>query len=436
MIPLHEHSTRRQSLLSSVPKDSLILIPSAKEILRNGQDNDFEFRQNSDFWYLTGFREPDAVLVLAPGRAEGETILFNRVRNPAEEVWTGKRAGQEGACQHYGMDQAFPIEAFERQLPELMSGRSAVYYPVARSMEFDRKILKSLNQVRAKVRRGVLAPDQILNIETLLHEMRVIKSDAELALMKNLNRISGEAHIQMMQQSKPGMFEYEYEAIIRHHCYRHGCRALAYSPIVGSGENACILHYVENSRQTQAGDLVLIDAGGEYEGYSSDITRTFPVNGRFTPEQKVIYNIVLKAQETCLAMVRPGLVWSELQATTIRVLTEGLVDAGILKGQVNSLIEQKAYFPFYMHLAGHFLGLDTHDAGIYFPKGKARILAKGMVFTVEPGIYIAPDNEQVDARWRGIGVRIEDNVIVTETGVENMTAFVPKSVDDIEALMS
>lgn len=435
MIPLLEHVTRRKILLASVPKDSLILIPAAKEVLRNGQDNHFEFRQNSDFWYLTGFREPEAVLVLAPGRPEGETILFNRVRNPAEEVWTGKRAGQEGACQYYGMDQAFPIEIFEQQLPELMSGRSVVYYPVARHMEFDRKVLKALSQVRARVRKGVIAPDQIMNIETLLHEMRVIKSDAELALMNHLNRISGEAHIQMMQASKPGMFEYEYEAIIRHHCYRHGCRSLAYSPIVGSGEHACILHYVENNRQTQDGDLILIDAGGEYEGYSSDITRTFPVNGRFTPEQAVIYNIVLTAQETCLAMIKPGLVWSELQTTTIQVLTEGLVDAGILKGKVPSLIEQKAYFPFYMHLAGHFLGLDTHDAGIYFPKGTARVLTRGMVLTIEPGIYIAPDNEQVDPRWRGIGVRIEDNVVVTDTGLNNMTAFVPKSVSDIEALM-
>lgn len=436
MIPLHEHITRRQALLSSAPKDSLVLIPAAKEILRNGQDNHFEFRQNSDFWYLTGFREPEAVLVLAPGRAEGETILFNRIRNPAEEVWTGKRAGQEGARQHYGMDQAFPIETFEQRLPELMSGRSAIYYPIARSMEFDRKILKALDHVRSKLRRGAVAPDHIVNSETLLHEMRVIKSDAELALMKNLNRISGEAHIQMMQQSKPGMFEYEYEAIIRHHCYQHGCRALAYSPIVGSGHNACVLHYVENNRQTQAGDLVLIDAGGEYEGYASDITRTFPVNGRFTPEQKVIYNIVLKAQETCLAIIKPGFVWSDIQTATVQVITEGLLDAGILNGNVNTLIEQKAYLPFYMHLAGHFLGLDTHDAGIYFPKGKPRTLEKGMVFTIEPGIYIAPDNQDVDARWRGIGVRIEDNVIVTATGLENMTAFVPKSVNDIETLMS
>ena len=435
-IPMQEFASRRQALMSRVPSDSLILIPSAQERLRNGADNMQEFRQNSDFLYLTGLNEPEAVLVLAPGRADGEAVLFNRTRNPDAEIWTGKRAGQAGACSKLLMDQAFPIENFAEQLGEFMQGRSAVYYPVARNDAFDALVLKTFSELQARVRRGISAPEALINIEKHLHQLRVVKSPAELEVMQTVNNISMNAHLLAMQRCQPGIYEYQLEAIFREQCWSAGCRSMAYSPIVGAGENSCILHYIDNNKKIADGDLVLIDAGGELQGYAADITRTFPANGRFTEEQKIIYNIVLNAQLAALAIVKPGLAWNELQAVTAKSITQGLVDAGILSGDVGALVAEKAYQKFYMHLSGHWLGLDVHDAGAYCVQDKWAVLEPGMVFTIEPGIYIGENTPGVDPRWWNIGVRIEDNILVTETGMRNLTENLPKTVEAIEAAMN
>lgn len=434
-ITMQEHAARRKALMQAVPSNSLILIPSATEVLRNGADNVQEFRQNSDFLYLTGFNEPEAVLVLAPGREQGEAVLFNRTRNPDAEVWTGKRAGQAGACDVFGMDQAFAIDVFEAQLEELMQGRTEIYYPVARNRTFDDLVLSVFSRLQAKVRRGVTAPEALVNIETHLHKLRLIKSEAELELMQEVNTISQQAHLEAMKQCKPGMYEYQLESALREKCHSAGCRAMAYSTIVGAGENACILHYIENNKKIADGELVLIDAGGELHGYAADITRTFPANGKFSEEQKIIYNIVLDAQLEVFKIVKPGLAWNELQAVAARTITKGLLNIGLLQGDLESLIEQKAYQRFYMHLSGHFLGLDVHDAGRYCSQDQWVLLEPGMVFTVEPGIYIAENTPDVDPRWWNIGVRIEDNIVVTETGMKNLTESLPKTVEAIEAVM-
>ncbi len=433
-ISQQEFGQRRQQLLEKLPKDGIALIPSAKEILRNGFDNTFQFRQNSDFWYLTGYNEANAVLVLAPGRAEGEVILFNLPNDPKAEIWNGRRSGQVGACRDFGMQQAFIIDDFDNKLPELFKDRNSVYYPMGRNADFDRQIMEAMNRARAGVRRGATAPSVFSNLDSLLHSMRVIKSEAEIAIMQHVNDISSEAHRLAMRACTTSRYEYELEGIIRGHCYQHGCRDMAYGPIVGAGENACILHYVTNTAPIKKNDLVLIDAGGEYQNYSSDITRTFPANGQFQGEQKVIYEIVLNTQVKMIEMIKPGLNWDALQQSCRRLLTEGLIDAGILTGSIDELIEKQAYSPFYMHLFGHYLGLDTHDAGAYKIGHHWPDLQAGMVFTVEPGLYISANTPNVDPRWWNIGVRIEDNIVVTDNGYRNLTTA-PKSIADIEAVM-
>lgn len=434
MIKPQEYQARRQRLMDQLAPNSIAIIPSAKEILRNGMDNLFPFRQNSDFWYLTGFEEPNAILVLAPGRKAGEFILFNQVKDPKEEIWTGIRAGQQGAISEYGADQAYPFDEFENLLPELLTGCRHLYYPIARNQAFDQVILTAYSQVRGQVRRGVTAPDQLLDIESLVHQMRVIKSPAELELMRYANQISSKAHELAMRACKPNMNEYELEAVIKGYCFSQGCDDMAYTPIVGGGKNGCILHYIDNNQKINDGDLVLIDAGGEYRGYSSDITRTFPSNGKFSAEQKAVYEVVLAAQNDVIEMVKPGVAWNSLQERTVQCLTQGLVDLGILKGDVAQLIEDKAYVDFYMHLSGHWLGLDTHDAGRYCRQDEWQTLMPGMAFTVEPGIYI-PAGSKTEERWWDIAVRIEDNIVVTDEGSLNLTT-VPKEVAEIEALMA
>jgi Xaa-Pro aminopeptidase len=429
-----EFAERRRRLIEKLPTDSIALIPSAKEILRNGFDNTFQFRQNSDFWYLTGYNEPDAVLLLIPGRAEGEVVLFNLPNDPKAEIWTGRRSGQSGACRDFGMHQAFVIDEFDKKLPEFFNDRNTIYYPIGRNMKFDRQVIDAMNRSRAGVRRGATAPNLFCNLDPLLHSMRVIKSDAEIAMMQKANDISSEAHRMAMRACPTSAYEYELEGIIRGHCYQQGCRDMAYTPIVGAGENACILHYVTNTAPIKKNDLVLIDAGGEYQHYASDITRTFPANGRFQGEQKIIYDIVLETQLKLIAMVKPGVNWDSIQQSCRRFLTEGLIAADILKGSLDELLQKQAYTPFYMHLFGHYLGLDTHDAGSYKDNGHWPDLQAGMVFTIEPGLYISANTPDVDPRWWNIGVRIEDNIVVTENGQRNLTTA-PKSVADIEALM-
>ena len=433
MITQQEYQERRKKLAQYLPEGSIAVISAAHEALRNG-DAHYRFRQDSNFYYLTGFNEPDALLVLIAGTEE-HSILFSRPRNPAEEQWTGKRLGQEGALADLGMQQAFPVSSIAEELPKLLGGKSAIYYAVARNPELEKIIMNALMAVKGQVRRGVKAPESLCDLEPILGEMRLFKSEAELDLMRQAARISVEAHMQAMRHCKWLEDEYQLEAELIYEFARQGCRSVAYDPIVGGGENACVLHYTDNNQPLNPGDLVLIDAGGEYENYAADITRTFPVNGTFSSEQKSIYELVLKSQKAGIAAVKPGAPWNAVQQTIVHILTTGLCELGILKGNVDELIAQEAYRPFYMHNSGHWLGLDVHDSGVYKINGEWRLLEPGMVLTVEPGLYISSHMPGVDKRWWGIGVRIEDDVVVTSNGHEVLTAALPVDVDEIEALM-
>ncbi|MFT4060037.1 MAG: Xaa-Pro aminopeptidase [Legionella sp.] len=433
MITQQEYKTRRKRLAQDLPEGSIAIIPAAQEAPRNG-DTYYRFRQDSNFYYLTGFNEPDALLVVIAGDKD-HSILFNRPRNPTEERWTGIRLGQEGAGAELGMAAAFPLISLAEQLPQLLIGKSAIYYAIARHSELETIITNAMLVVKNQVRRGVKAPERLCDLEPILGEMRLFKSEAEIELMRQAARISVEAHLRAMRQCKHVHYEYQLEAELNYEFTRQGCRYVAYDPIVGSGENACILHYTDNNQPLHAGDLVLIDAGGEYENYAADITRTFPVSGQFSLEQKSIYELVLKSQKAGIAVIKPGCPWNVVQQTIIRILTEGLCELGILKGDVDDLIISEAYKEFYMHNSGHWLGLDVHDSGLYKINGDWRSLEPGMVLTVEPGLYISSHIPGVDKRWRGIGVRIEDDVLVTASGYEVLTGALPVDVAAIEALM-
>ena len=434
MIKMAEFAKRRKQLMQKIGSDAVVVLAAAPAVSRNHY-HEYPYRQNSDFYYLTGFQEPEAVLVLIPKRKEGEFILFNRVRDRAKEIWDGYRAGQKGACEIFGADQSFPIDELAAKLPELFEGRKEVHCPFGAERSFDDVILNAVNRVREKIRSGTQSPLAFIDIRPTLSEMRLIKSTAEIALMRKAAEISSDAHIRAMQCCQPGMYEYQLEAEITYEFQRRGARHHAYTPIVGSGANTCILHYVSNDQRIQDGDMVLIDAGAELDYYASDITRSFPANGKFSAEQRAIYEIVLAAQLAGIKAVRPGTAWDTIEKTVTRVVTEGLVDIGLLKGNVSDLIEQQAYFKFYMHRAGHWLGLDVHDAGRYKVGNTWRKLEPGMVRTIEPGIYISSDIPGVHKRWHNIGVRIEDDIVVTEKGNDVLSGKLPKSIADIEALM-
>lgn len=435
MIKMSEYAKRRKDLMRKIGPTGIVVLPGAKEILRNG-DAVYHFRQNSDFYYLSGFAEPEAVLVLAPNREEGEYILFNRVRDREREIWDGPRAGQEGACKEFLADQSFPIDQFELMLPLLLEGRETVHYPVGLYQDFDDVLINAMKKIRAKIRTGLKSPLALVDIAPSLHEMRLFKSDAEIALMQKAVDITGDAHVRAMQACKPGINEYQLEAELMHEFQRRGARFPAYNCIVGAGRNSCILHYVNNNAKIADGDMVLIDAGAEFDNYAADITRTFPANGKFTKEQRDIYELVLASQLAAIKAVQPGAPWTAPQTAIVKVLTQGLLDLGILKGELNELIETQAYFPFYMHRSGHWLGLDVHDGGQYRVEGNWRPFEQRMVLTVEPGIYISADIPGVDARWHNIGVRIEDNVLVTEKACEVLSRNIPKQVAEIESLMA
>lgn len=435
MIKMGEYAKRRKALMQKVGMESIIIIPSAHEIIRNG-DSVYPFRQRSDFYYLTGFNEPDAVLVLTPKRKEGEYILFNRVRNRDREIWDGPRAGQEGAVKDFHADQAFPFETFIEKLPDLIAGHKTVHYPFGADKAFDRIMIDAVNHVRTKIRRGLEFPIILMDIEPSVHEMRLIKSAGEIATIQKAIDITHKGHLRAMRACKPGKYEYQLEAELMYCFYQGGARAEAYTPIVGSGHNTCILHYVNNNKKIDDGDLVLIDAGSEYQNYASDITRTFPANGRFSAPQRDIYEIVLEAQSAVIKALKPGLAWDVAQNTVIKVITQGLIDVGILKGSLDHLIESQAYFPFYMHGAGHYMGLDVHDAGRYKIDNKWRALKPGMVFTVEPGIYLSADIPGLPKRFHNIGIRIEDNILITEQGCEVLSHKIPKKIAEIEAIMA
>lgn len=430
-----EFARRRKQLMAQMEANSIAIIPSARETLRN-RDVHYAFRQDSDFHYLTGFDEPDAVAVLLPGRDHGEYVLFCRDRDPTMELWDGYRAGPEGACSDFAADDAFPINDIDDILPGLIEGRERVYYAMGHNATFDTKVMGWINRIRDKVRSGAHPPGEFVDLDHLLHDMRLYKSAAEIKVMAKAAEISAKAHCRAMQVCKPGMKEYQLEAEFIHEFTRNGARQPAYSSIVGGGKNGCILHYVDNRDELKDGDLVLIDAGCELHYYAADITRTFPVNGRFSKEQKALYELVLKAQLAAIEEVKPGNHWNQAHDTTVKVITQGLIDLGLLKGRLSTLLKKEAYRDFYMHRAGHWLGMDVHDVGDYKVADQWRVLEPGMVLTVEPGIYVAVDNTKVAKKWRGIGIRIEDDVVVTKDGCKILTAGVPKSVTEIEALMA
>ncbi|WP_372877701.1 Xaa-Pro aminopeptidase [Spongiibacter marinus] len=434
-ISKQEFARRRKNLMALLEPGSIAIVPSASLRTRS-RDSDYPFRQDSDFFYLSGFDEPEAVLVLLPGRPQGEYILFCRERDPAMELWDGYRAGPEGACAEYGADDAFPIADIDDILPGLIEGRQRVYYAMGRHAEFDQQVMNWVNVIRSKVRSGAQPPGEFLDLDHLLHDMRLYKSAAELRIMRRAGEISAKAHCRAMRYCRPGVYEYQLEAEIQHEFAMAGARFPAYNSIVGAGKNGCILHYVENNSVIRDGELVLIDAGCELEGYAADITRTFPANGRFNDEQRALYEVVLEAQLAAIEATQPGNHWNQPHEATVKVITEGLLRLGLLTGDLSELIETEAYKPFYMHRAGHWLGMDVHDVGDYKVGGEWRVLEEGMVLTIEPGIYVAPDNDAVEPRWRGIGIRIEDDVVVSKSGCEVLTASVPKSVEDIEALMA
>ncbi|TAH47878.1 MAG: Xaa-Pro aminopeptidase [Dokdonella sp.] len=434
VLDAREFARRRRQLMRMAGRDAIIIVPSAAERVRNN-DAHYPFRQDSDFHYLTGFAEPDAVLALVPGRSQGEVILFCRERDRAREQWDGHRAGQEGAVADFGMDDAFPIDDIDDILPGLIEGRSRVYYHFGRETRFDLILMGWVNRVRSNIKQGAKPPHEFVALSHLLHDLRLYKSRSELRLMRKSAQIAAEAHVRAMRTTRPGMNENEVEAELLHTFRKHNA-VPSYEPIVGGGTNACVLHYRANNATLQDGDLLLIDAGAEYACYASDITRTFPVNGRFTPEQRELYDIVLAAQLAAIEEVRPGKSFEAYHLAAVRVLTQGLIRLGLLKGSLRSNLESHSYRKFYMHKTGHWLGLDVHDVGDYRVDGEFRELEPGMVVTVEPGLYISPDLKGVPARYRGIGIRIEDDVIVTSGEPEVISAGVPKDADEIEALMA
>ena len=416
--------------------DSVAIVSSAREATRSN-DTQYRYRQDSDFYYLTGFDEPEAIAVIAPAHNEHKYTLFVRPRDPEREIWDGRRAGIEGAKEQYGAEAAFPITDFEEKLGEYLNGPATLYYRIGNgNAELDETVIKHIRRLRASARRGTSAPEAIIDTGAIIHEMRLFKSEEEVELMQRAADIGAEGHVEAMRAARAGMKEYEIEALIEYTFRKNGAAGPAYTSIVGGGANATILHYINNDAVLQDGDLLLIDAGAEYGGYASDITRTFPVNGRFTVPQREIYDLVLATQMACVERVRPGAAVDELKTYSIELLTEGMVRLGLLQGDVPKLIEEEKYKQFYMHGLGHFLGLDVHDVGRYHIKDEARRLEPGMVMTVEPGLYVAPDAENVPEKYLGIGVRIEDDVLVTADGPRVLSNKVPKQPEEIEELMA
>ncbi|MBB1074695.1 aminopeptidase P N-terminal domain-containing protein [Rhodoferax sp. 4810] len=432
-----EYRRRRREVINQLGSDSVLILPAAHEMIRN-RDVTYPFRQDSDFIWLTGFPEPDAIAVITPGQRGAEYTLFCRPRDPERERWDGERIGIDGAVAQYQADVAYSLAELEQKIPDLLSNRRRVFYPLAVNAEFDAQIMQWLRVVRNKARGGITAPSECVSSDRILHELRLIKSPAELTLMRRAAKISALAHRTLMTTCQPGSTEAVLETAFICTCAQHGARHQAYSPIVAGGERACILHSVSNDAPLHDGDLVLIDAGAEFNGYASDITRTFPVNGRFNFAQCQLYELVLNAQAAALACAIPGQYWNAPHEAAVKVLTRGLVKLGLLAGQskdVPRLIKEEQYKPFYMHRTGHWLGLDVHDVGDYKPNQQWRQFTPGMVLTIEPGLYIAPDAD-VPMEYRGIGIRIEDDVLITAGGNEILSREVPKEVAAIETLMA
>jgi len=428
------YQRRRTELINQIGDNDIVIIPTSTVKPRNG-DVVFQFRADSDFYYLTGFHEPEAVAVICPGRDRGEYVVFCRERDPVHEMWDGRRAGLEGVVELFGADDAFPIADMSEILPGMMEEREKVYTTVGRYPEFDVSILSWINKIKGDSRSGKHAPYELVDLNHLLHEQRLFKRKDEIVEMRKAAKMSTQGHKRAMQTCKPGMYEYQVQAEMECEFRKGGSHSNAYPSIVAGGKNACILHYTENDHVLNEGDLLLIDAGAEYGYYASDISRTFPVNGKFSAEQRALYDIVLAAQMAAFDKCSAGHSWNEPHEAAVAVISQGLLDEGLLKGSLAQVLEEQRYTQFYMHRTGHWLGMDVHDVGDYQIDDTWRELEPGMVFTVEPGIYVNP-SVGVDQRWNHIGIRIEDNVLVRKDGIEILTEAAPKLPDEIEALMA
>lgn len=430
-----EFKRRRRQLMRMMGDKSIAILPTSREHVRN-RDVLFTFRPDSDFHYLTGFPEPEAVMVLIPGRSQGEFLLFCREKNPEKELWDGYREGLEGAVETYGADDAFPYEDLDDIMPGLLEQAERVFYPMGCDSGIDRRVTDWVSQVRCRARAGAHAPTEFVALDHYVHDIRLYKSRSETAIMRKAAKLSAAAHKHLMQTTKPGDMEYQLASRFAHFCQMRGADELAYPSIVGGGNNACVLHYVDNKDALADGDLVLIDAGCEMACYASDITRTFPVNGRFTEPQRLLYQLVLDAQLAAIEKVRAGNHWNDPHDAAVRVLTKGLLKLGLLKGTLAKALREESYRRFYMHRTGHWLGMDVHDVGDYKVDSHWRELEPGMVLTVEPGLYIPVGSKGVARKWQGIGIRIEDDVLVTKGDPDILSRDVPKSVEEIEALMA
>ena len=426
---------RRKKLMSLMPRNAVALLKSAPMKTRNG-DVDYLYRQDSNFYYLTGFDEADSFLVLIPGRREGQVILFCQPKDKLKEQWQGAVLGPTKAVNELGVDQAFSIDDIENVLPELLSTRGKIYYPMGSDEGFDKQVIDLVHAARLQDKLGDGSLGQLQPLGELLDELRLLKSSVEIKLMQRAADITAEGHRRAMKACRPGVNEYAMDAELQYAFVRGGSRAPAYSSIVGAGDNSCILHYVKNDAEIKDGDLVLIDAGCEYQYYASDVTRTFPANGKFSKEQAEIYEIVLAAQIAAIEAIKPGTPYGELHDISVRVITKGLIKLGLIEKGLSRALKDEAYKEFYMHRVGHWIGMDVHDVGNYRIAGNWRPLVPGMVTTIEPGIYISPNNRRIPKKWRGIGVRIEDDVLVTESGYRILSEGIPKTVVEIEAFMS
>jgi len=427
------HARHRKQLIRMIGEGGIAILPAAPVRARN-RDVDYPFRQDSDFYYLSGFVEPEAVIVLVPGREGGEYILFCRDKDEAQEIWHGRRCGPEAAIENYGADDAFPIDDIDDILPGLMESCERVYHTMGLDPQFDKHVMDWVNSLRKQSRSGAHVPYEFVSLDYLLHDMRLFKSREEIRLMKKAAKISVEAHKRAMRACAPGKYEYQLDAEILHEFQRNGA-TWAYPSIVGGGANSCILHYTDNNMVLNDGDLVLIDAGCEFAGYDADITRVFPVNGKFTEAQKEIFDLVVQANLDGIKKVKPGNHWNDPHEAAVKTLTKGMIELGLIKGTLSKLLKEEAFKKYYMHRTGHWLGMDVHDVGDYKVDDQWRLLEPGMVLTIEPGLYI-PHGSRGARRWWDIGIRIEDDVVVTKDGCEVMTDGLPKTTEEIEAIMA
>ncbi|MFY9558397.1 MAG: aminopeptidase P N-terminal domain-containing protein [Blastocatellia bacterium] len=434
-LPLKELTERRREALMQKIGGGVAIFPAAPTAIRNS-DVEHEYRQDTDFYYLTGFEEPNAVAVLAPDHPEHRFVLFVQPKDREREVWTGWRAGEEGAKRDFAADAAFTIDKLDEELPKLAEKADRIYYRFGSDPGFDERLIGLMRRFQRQRQREGTGPTSVIDPAELLHEMRVVKTTDDLSLLRRAVEITCEGHLAAISALRPGANEYEIEAVIRYVFRKNGSPRSGYAPIVGSGANATVLHYTVNNRTIEDGDLVLIDAGAEFGYYTGDVTRTLPASGRFTEDQAVLYQLVLDAQLEAIRAIRPGATFIEPHERAVRILTEGLVRLGLLDGEIDKLIEENAVKKFYMHRTSHWLGMDVHDAGPYKVADEWRRLEAGMVLTVEPGLYIAEDADNVDPRYLGIGIRIEDDVLVTETGNEVLSSAAPKTIEEIEGVMA